>query len=215
MLTTRNSYYHDKYKLYRNKIVAINKIYRALYYGNILKDSTNSKKMWDNISVTINKKRPSFNIEKFKVNDKNFEQPFPISNAINKYFCGVPAELAFKLPKSNHRSSSYMHRKKESFRFIRVNEVEVILLLEIIDVMKSFGFDKVHPLLLSSASPIIYSPLTYVINLSLKQGMFPDSLKVAKVIPIFKQGSRFLCNNYRPISVLSALSNIFERCILN
>ena len=36
-LTTRYSYYHDKYKLYRNKIVAINKIYRALYYGNITK----------------------------------------------------------------------------------------------------------------------------------------------------------------------------------
>ena len=195
--------------------MAINKIYLALYYGNILKDSTNSKKMWDNINVTINKKRPSFNIEKFQVNDKNFEQPFSISNAINNYFCGVPAELAFKLPKSNRCSSSYMHRKKESFSFIRVNEVEVILLLESIDIMKSFGFDKVYPLLLSYAAPIIYSPLTYIINSSLKQGMFPDSLKVAKVILIFKQGSCSLCNNYRPISVLSALSNIFERCILN
>ena len=214
-LTTRNSYYHDKYKLYCDKIVAINKICRALYYGNILKDSTNSKKMWDNINVTINKKRPSFNIENFQVNDKNFEQPFSISNAINKYFCGVPAELAFKLPKSNHRSASYMLRKKESFRFIRVSEVEVILLLQSIDIMKSFGFNKVHPLLLSSAAPIIYSPLTYVINLSLKQGMFPDSLKVAKVIPVIKQGSCSLCNNYRPISVLSTLSKIFERCILN
>ena len=57
--------------------------------------------------------------------------------------------------------------------------------------------------------------MTYVINLSLKQGIFPDSLKVAKVIPIFKQGSRSLCTNYWPISVLSALSKIFERCILN
>ena len=44
--------------------------------------------------------------------------------------------------------------------------------------------------------------------------MFSDSLKVAQVIPIFKQGSRSLCHNYRPISVLSALSKIFERCIL-
>ena len=81
--------------------------------------------------------------------------------------------------------------------------------------MKSSGLDKVHPLPLSSATPIIYSPLTYVINLSLKQSIFPDSLKVAKVIPIFKQGSRSLCTNYWPISVLSALSKIFERCILN
>ena len=61
-----------------------------------------------------------------------------------------------------------MHRKKESFRFITVNEVEVLLLLESIDIKKSFDFDKVHPLLLASAAPIIYSLLTYVINLSIK-----------------------------------------------
>ena len=107
-----------------------------------------------------------------------------------------------------------MHRKKESFRFITVNEVEVLLLLESIDITKSFDLDKVHPLLLFSAVPIIYSPLTYVINLSVKR-IFLDSLKVAKVIPIFKQGSRTLCNNYRSISVLSALNKIFQRCILN
>ena len=135
--------------------MAINKIYRALYYGNILKDSTNSKKMWDNINVIRNKKRPSSNIEKLQVNDKNFEQPFSISNAINKYFCGVPANLAAKLPKSNHRSSSYMQRKKESFRFIRGNGVEVFLLLESIDIKKSFNLDKVHPLPLSSAAPTV------------------------------------------------------------
>ena len=84
-----------------------------------------------------------------------------------------------------------------------------------IDTKKSFGFDKVHPLLLSSAALEIFRPLTYIINLTLKQGIFPDSLKIAKVIPIFKQGSRSSCNNHRPISVLSALSKIFERCILN
>ena len=69
--------------------MAINKIYRALYYGNILKDSTNSKKMWDNINVIINKKRSSSNIEKLQVNDENFEQLFSISNAINNGISAV------------------------------------------------------------------------------------------------------------------------------
>ena len=93
--------------------------------------------------------------------------------------------------------------------------MEVFLLLESIDCKKSFGYDKIHPFLLSSAALEIFRPVTYIINLTLKQGIFPDSLKIAKVIPIFKQGSRSSCANYRPISVLCALSKIFERCILN
>ena len=93
--------------------------------------------------------------------------------------------------------------------------MEVFLLLDSIDCKKSFGFDKIHPFLLFSAALEIFKPLTYIINLTLEQGIFPNSLKIAKVIPIFKQGSRSSCNNYRPISVLSVLSKIFEKCILN
>ena len=51
--------------------------------------------------------------------------------------------------------------------------------------------------------------------LSINQGIFPDSTKFAKVVTIFKQGSRFVCNNYRPIPVLSSISKIFEKCIFN
>ena len=50
-LTTRNSYYYNRYKMYRNKIVTINKLYHTIYYDSVLKDSTNSKKMWDNINL--------------------------------------------------------------------------------------------------------------------------------------------------------------------
>ena len=56
----------------------------------------------------------------------------------------------------------------------KVSEVEVFLLLESIGCQKSFGFDKIHPLLLSSAALEILRPVTYIINLTLKQGIFPD-----------------------------------------
>ena len=61
----------------------------------------------------------------------------------------------------------------------------------------------------------IFRPITYIINLSIKQRTFPDNLKIAKVIPICKQGSRSLFDNYRPISVLPVLSRVFEKCIYN
>ena len=171
--------------------------------------------MWDNINLTINKKRPSSNIDNLKVNDKNLQQPSSISNAINRYFCNVQTEFACKLPKADRHFSTYMRRKQSTFHFAQVNEIEVYLLLESINTKKSFGYDKVFPLLLSSAALEIFRPLTHIINLSLKHGIFPDNLKIAKVIPIFKQGSSSSCNDYRPISILSALSKIFERFILN
>ena len=108
---------------------------------------------------------------------------------------------------NSYRPNGLKERTKE-------RNMEVFLLLDSIDCKKSFGFDKIHPFLLFSAALEIFRPLTYIINLSLEQGIFPDSLKIAKVIPIFKQGSRSSCNNYRPISVLSALSKILRSAFL-
>ncbi|CAH3147158.1 unnamed protein product, partial [Porites lobata] len=65
-LITRNYVFLNKYKLYRNKIAIINKIYRDCFYNDILIKSDNTRKMWDNINLLINKKRPSSQIEKLQ-----------------------------------------------------------------------------------------------------------------------------------------------------
>ena len=59
------------------------------------------------------------------------------------------------------------------------------------------------------------TPLTYLINSSIKQGIFPNELKIAKVFPIFKAGDEQLITNYRPISVLNFFSKIFEKVVAN
>ena len=59
---------------------------------------------------------------------------------------------------------------------------------------------------------IIISPvLSEIINDSFSQGIFPDSLKIAKVIPLFKDGLKSQLSNYRPISLLPLISKIFEK----
>ena len=55
--------------------------------------------------------------------------------------------------------------------------------------------------------------ITVIINQSLTSGIFPNSLKIAKVIPIFKKENSKLITNYRPISVLPVISKIFEYVI--
>ena len=188
-------------------------MYRDCFYNDILITSDNTKKMWDNINLLINKKRPSSHIDKLQVDNKHHEQPLTISNCLNDFYCNVPSTLAAQLPKSDKSATSYLSQKQKQFHFTQVSEIEVFLLLESLDTNKSFGIDKIHPLLLKTAALQIYRPLTFIFNLSINQGIFPDSMKLAKVVPVFKQGSRFACSNYRPISVLSSISKIFERCV--
>ena len=69
----------------------------------------------------------------------------------------------------------YLSQKPKKFRFLQVSEIEVFLLLESLHTKTSTGIDKVHPLLL---------------NLPINQSIFPDSMKLAIVVLIFKQGSR-------------------------
>ena len=171
--------------------------------------------MWDNINLLINKKRPNSHIEKLLADNKQYEQPLTISNCLNNFFCNVPSKLASQLPKSNKSVTSYLFQRQKQFRFSQASEIEIFLLLESLDIRKSFGCDKILPFLLKTAVFEIYRPLTYIFNLSINQGIFPDSMKLEKIVPILKQGSRFICNNYRPISVLYSISKIFEKCTFN
>jgi hypothetical protein len=69
--------------------------------------------------------------------------------------------------------------------------------------------------MLKKSIPYIISPLTYICNQSLAQGIFPDRMKFAVVKPIFKNGSAYDPSKYRPISLLPAFSKVLERVIYN
>ena len=96
-----------------------------------------------------------------------------------------------------------------------VTESEVLNILSSLAPKFSCGRDGIPPFIMKVSSGAIVSVLTHLVNLMLSQGVFPDALKHAKVVPIHKRGPRCEAANYRPVSVLSCFSKLFEKVIYN
>ena len=73
------------------------------------------------------------------------------------------------------------------------------------------GSDGIKSLILKITRRSIIGPLCYLCNISLTEGVFPDELKFANVLPLFKSGDPLLFNNFRPVSLLCVLSKVFEK----
>ena len=68
-------------------------------------------------------------------------------------------------------------------------------------------------IILKSKANEIIKPPTFIINQSLETGMLPEAFKTSKVTPLYKKGHKTDLNNYRPISIVPSISNLFERVI--
>ena len=78
---------------------------------------------------------------------------------------------------------------------------------------KACGLDMINHRLLKESVIIISKPLACIFNKSLRLGRFPNQWKMANLVPIHKANEKNLLKNYRPISLLSCLGKVFERCI--
>ncbi len=98
---------------------------------------------------------------------------------------------------------------------IVLSEDEVFNCLQNIDASKGSGLDGIPGRLLKAVAAEITPSLTRVFNLSLCSGRVPSEWKTALITPILKNGDPHITANYRPISLLSILSKVLERCIYN
>ena len=77
----------------------------------------------------------------------------------------------------------------------------------------AIGWDSIPTSLIQDNKACVSTCLTHIINLSLSQGIFPAELKIAILVPIFKSGDSNEPGNYRPISLLTIFSKIFQRIV--
>ena len=90
-------------------------------------------------------------------------------------------------------------------------KIEVENLIGSLPNKTSSGYDKISNILLKELQSCVSSPLSIIFNKSLSMGCFPDQMKNADVIPLYKGGNRRILTNYRPISLLLTLSKLLEK----
>ena len=174
----------------------------------------NIKRTWKLIGSLIDRRKNNSRIpiKKILYNNRLYSDKQSICNQLNNYFVSVGESLADKLPASDIDPLVYIKRSfLNSFVFRGICECEVYDKIINLKVEKStIGIPRKC---LKLAANHIYEALTIVFNNSLQLGIFPDIFKISKVTPVDKGGNDLDPSNYRPISTLSALTQIFEKLI--
>ena len=154
------------------------------------------------------------------INDEDgnpITDPTASAEAFNSFFANI-FQMAPHISNLNDKFTSSIkeHVSKhcstdQPFNIPPISENYVSHVLCSLDVSKATGLDGISARFLKIGSPAISKPLAKIINLSIQQGKYPNQFKIAKVTPIFKKGSKYDRNNYRPISILPVLSKIIEK----
>ena len=203
----------NNYKLYKRNLQKLIRQAERSYYEELLKDNIgNIKKSWEVINEIINKKKKTtLKSNKIIVNDKTEENPEIIANAFNDYFVNIGKNISDSVPVCNRHYSSYLPAPNRNSIFLQPTDIhEVTNVIKMLK-RKSPGYDDITADIIKRTYPAFLKALTHIINLSFLQGVFPQEIKTAKVIPIYKGGDCTLMNNYRPVSVLSVFSKILEQ----
>ena len=102
-----------------------------------------------------------------------------------------------------------------NFSFAEINSETMTAYLSKIEVKKSTGHDGISPKILKLSTPSLASPLTTLFNYCIRTSTLPCNWKMSNVFPIYKNGDTSDKNNYRPVSVLPAISKLFEKALFD
>ena len=201
----------EMYRKYKSRLQGLLIKAEKNHYDKMFKENQNNLKYsWKILKEIINKRKaPTINT-RFMINGNISTNKHAIAEGFNSFFINIGPTLADKIDSVNISPTLNLNKNVNSMfaEHVEINEVETI-----IHSLKqsSAGWDFISSKAIKASYHPILTPLTHVMNLSITKGIFPNELKIARVIPIFKSGDVTCFSNYRPVSVLPLFSKILER----
>ena len=132
----------------------------------------------------------------FRSEDLEISDPLDVANRFCNYFSSIDPNLAkaIQLPSCSHKdflSGSF----QESIFFNPTTKDEIITIAQSFASGKATGFYNIPMSIIKESIQIIAEPLAHIMNLSISNGIVPDQMKIARVVPLFKADVQSLFTN--------------------
>jgi hypothetical protein len=163
---------------------------------------TDPKKLWSYIQVK-NKKTRIPNVL-YDIVGHEFDDPPSVVNA----FCSYFSSFYIKSDSSNTLEVDLANFNNLHIPLFMKDDIAVAI--KKLKDKPTAGTDQVPSFVVKDCGSAFTEPLFIMFNLILKCSVFPESWKESRIFPVLKKGDPSLINNYRPISILSNLSKVFE-----
>lgn len=201
---------HHSFRIFSNILNCVIRLSKKIYYTNRLRDCHGSSGgTWKILNSIMRKSKPNTKVTIIENGERL--DGVKLADHFCEYFVSIAKQLTNGLPCDVFNGSSIDAQARSCF----LQPTSCIEIEAICSKFKSKRYhkDEIQPYILNDIIPFISPVLKHIFNSCLTRGVYPDILKEARVVPVFKSGDRSTVNNYRPISTLSIFNKIFETLI--
>ena len=222
-LAKKNEESRIQYNKQRNICVSLLRKAKRKYFDNLkLSDVCDNKKFWKVVKPLFSNKVKARNTITLMEENVLITDELKLANIFNDFFVNIVANLGITTQRfqetdmNNPIIKAISHRmaaKNTTFSFKDISQDKIESIIKKLDPKKAIKSNDIPTKIIKEFNPLFAEFLTRNFNACLNEGIFPEDLKCSEVVPIYKKKDRRDKNNYRPVSILSNISKIYERCM--